>query len=112
MISLQDALKDRIELYKQQPDKVVMEWVGKEYNKNWAKAVKHFQDRINLDMRKEKKSEFEFMPIRMKLIALKEIDDLRWFYGECLKYSYTKNKQTGKRNTFSQCFFGALKIRT
>lgn len=81
------------------------------YNKDWNNVVKCFQRRINKDMRKEKRKEFGFFPIRMKLSILKEVDDLKWFYNECLKYSYTKDKKTGKRNTFSRAFWGALKIR-
>lgn len=109
MNSLANLLQQRILDFNSNP-KESLRKKGTEYNKDWAKAVKCFQERINKDMRKEKKPEFDFMPIRMKLIALKEIDDLRWFYGECLKYSYSKNKKTGKRNTFSQCFWGALKV--
>ncbi len=84
---------------------------GKERNKEYAKAVQCFVDRINKDRKKEKKPLVEFMQIRMKLLALKEVDDLRSWYKTCLEYSYTKDKVTGKRNTFSRGFYGGTKIR-
>ncbi len=107
MISLQDILKQRIEEFKKNPvDSIILQ--SKKYQKDWNFAVKCFQERINKDRKKEKKPTIVFMAVRMKLLALKEIDDLRWFYRECLKYSYTKDKN-GIKNTFSKCFWGALK---
>lgn len=105
-----DILKQRIEDFNKDPKKA-LKVKGATYQKDWARAVQCFQKRINKDMKKEGKKEFDFMPIRQKLVALKEIDDCRWFYEQCLKYSYTKDKMTGKRNTFSRAFFGALKLR-
>lgn len=102
-ISLQDALKNRIEAYKNNTLERQLILDGKEYNKKWADAIEHFRKEIN----KENKEEpYPFMAIRSKLAAVREIDDLRWFYKECLKY-----KRKKKMNTFSKCFFGALKIR-
>lgn len=110
MLDLADILKKRIERFEKNP-KEYLELKGKLYNKKWNDAVKCFQDRINKDRKKEKRPEIEFLPVRQKLVVLKEIDDLRWFYKQCLEYSYTKDKATGKRNTFSRGFWGATKIR-
>lgn len=103
LIKYQEALKEN--------PKEFLDKKGKQRNKDYAKAVQCFVDRINKDMRKEKKKEYGFMPIRMKLQVLREVDDLRSFYKQCLDYSYTKDKKTGKRNTFTRGFFGSLKIR-
>lgn len=109
-INLQDIIKQRIEEFEKNPQKY-LKVKGKEYNKKWNEAVEYFRQRINKDMRKEKRKEYEFMPIRMKLQALREIDDLRWFYRECLKYAGTYPKGSRVRNTFSKAFFGALKCK-
>ncbi len=77
-----------------------------EYQRNWARAVQFFQKKVNEDRKKEKMKPLPFMAIRTKLEAVKEIDDLRWFYTQCLEYQYKK-----KGNTFSKCFWGALKIK-
>jgi hypothetical protein len=112
--SIQDILKQRLTDYQNDTGKA---FVSKsvEYNKKWNEAVEFFRIRINKDRKKDKKSDATFIQIRMKLIALKEIDDLRWFYRECIRYSNTYEKKliNGKpvRNTFSKCFFGALKIK-
>ncbi len=82
----------------------------KDYNKKYNEAVEFFRQRVNKDQRQAKLPEYGFMPIRMRLIALKEIDDMRVFYKECIEYSYTKDK-LGKRNTFSKKFWGATKVQ-
>lgn len=109
-LDLSQLIKQRIDEFEKNPEQS-LKVKSKEYQKNWAKGVKCFQDRINQDRKKEKKTEVSFMQVRMKLIALKEIDDLRSFYKTCLDYSYTRDKKTGKRKTFSQCFWGATKVR-
>ena len=109
-IDLSQLIKQRIEEFEKNPE-LSLKVKGTEYQKKWAEGVKYFQDRINQDRKKEKKPEVNFMQVRMKLLALKEIDDLRSFYKTCLDYSYTRDKKTGKRKTFSQCFWGALKIK-
>lgn len=108
-MEIKDILKDRIELFNRNPVEY-LKVKGTTYNKDWAKAVQCFQLRINKDRKKEKKPEFTFIVIRQKLAHVKEIDDLRTFYKMCLEYSYSKDEKTKKRNTFSKCFFGALKI--
>ena len=110
MQNITDILRERIEQFRENP-KESLKLKGKQYNKNWNFAVDCFKNRINKDMRKAKKPEYSFIVIRQKLIALKEIDDLRWFYRECLKYAGTYPKGSKIRNTFSRCFFGALKIK-
>lgn len=104
-ISIQEVLKDRIKAYENNTLEKQLILDGKEYQKNWAKAVQHFQIIINKERVKEKKSPFDFIVIRQKLVLLKEIDDLRWFYIQCLKYSKKKG------NTFNKCFWGSLKIK-
>ncbi len=82
---------------------------GKEYNKRWNQGVQYFQKEINKDRVRDGLKPIGFMPVRMKLIALKEIDDLRWFFFHCKKYAKTKDKE-GNWNSFSKCFWGALDI--
>lgn len=109
MKSLGDILKERIGDY----NKVGTEWANnksKEYIKSWNNGVKFFLVEINKDRKKEGLPPVSFMAVRQKLLALREIDDLRWFYYHCKKYAATKDK-TGKKNTFSKCFWGALKIK-
>jgi len=109
-MDIADILKERIEAFKTNPE-LAMKVKGKEYQKNWNFAVKCFQDRINKDRKKAKQTDLPFIVIRQKLVALKEIDDLRWFYRECLKYAGTYPKGSKIRNTFSKAFFGALKVK-
>lgn len=110
--SIQDILKQRLQDYHNDTQKAFVS-KGKEYQKNWNNAVGFFRIKINKDREKAKLPEVSFIQVRMKLVALKEIDDLRWFYRECLRYSNTYEKKlvNGKpvRNTFSKCFWGALK---
>lgn len=105
-VSIQEILEKRIKAYENNTltEQLVLD--GKEYQKQWAKAVQFFQKEINKNRKKEGLPDLPFMAIREKLVALKEIDDLRWFYYQCLRYSKKK-----KGNTFSKCFFGALKIK-
>ncbi len=112
-ISIQELLKKRIEASKDISSlekQFILE--SKEYNKKWAEAVQHFQLRINKDQLKDKKRPYPFMAIRTKLEGVREIDDLRWFYKQCIEYTYKKDKfgRRIKGNTFNKCFFGALKI--
>lgn len=101
-VSIQEILKKRIEASNKGTLKDQLITDRKEYNKNFAKAVQYFQKEIN----KESQKTYPFIVIRNKLSGIKYIEDLRWFYFQCLKY---KNKKKG--NTFNRCFFGALKIR-
>lgn len=111
MISLGDILKDRLKDRAENPHsmKQYVADSAKDYQKKWAFGVQCFQKRINKDRQKENLKSIEFMAIRQKLVALYEINDLRWFYYHCEKYSRTTNKQ-GMKNTFSKCFFGALSL--
>jgi hypothetical protein len=112
--SIQDILKQRLEEYKKNPQES-LKLKGKEYNQKWNDAVGYFRIQINKDRARAKLPEVSFIQVRMKLIALKEIDDLRWFYRECIRYSNTYEKKIINnkpvRNTFSKCFFGALKLK-
>lgn len=103
-ISLSDYITTKYKDFAEKPEET-LKVKGKDYNKDWARAVKYFVDRINVDRRKEKKPPVTFMQVRMKLIAVKEIDDLRIFYKKCCDYKYKK-----RGNTFSKCFWGSLKI--
>lgn len=109
MISLSNALKERINAARNGFIEKQIEKDGKEYNKKYNEAVQCFQKRINSDRRREYMLEVSFIIIRQKLLGVREIDDLKWFYGVCEKYSRTKDKETGIQNTFSRGFFGALK---
>lgn len=110
MQSIGDILKSRIEAFKNNPVQA-LEFIGKDYQKKWNNGVNFFLIEINKDRKKEGLKDLSFVAVRQKLIALKEIDDLRYFYSMCKKYSYTKDKVTGKKNTFSKCFFGSLRIK-
>lgn len=103
--SIQFILEQRIESNKNNSLEKRFILDGKEYQKKWAKAVQFFQVEVNKDRLKSNQKPLPFMAIRSKLEAVSEIDDLRWFYTQCLKYSLKKGKN------FSQCFFGALKIK-
>lgn len=103
MKTLSDILQDRIKAFSENPEKA-LKLKSVEYNKKWNYAVRCFQEAIN----KEREKPIPFVAVRMKLLALREIDDLRWFFYHCKKYAKTKDKQ-GNQNTFSKCFFGALK---
>ena len=114
MISLADALQDRILAAQNGTLEKKVEMDVKEYNKKWAEAVNFFTIRINKDRKREKNHAFpilSFIAVRQKLCHIKEVDTLRWFYGECIKYSRTRDKITNIRNTFSRGFFGALDIK-
>lgn len=112
-ISIGDLLKARIEASQRGElgEQLVLD--RKEYNKKWAEAVHFFALRVNKERKREKVSELDFIAVRQKLCHIKEIDDLRWFYKQCLEYE-NKRDNFGRRikgNTFNKCFFGALKIR-
>ena len=112
--TIQDILLERFKEYGNNPE-ATLKSKSKEYSKKWNEAVNFFVLRINVDRKKAKKPFVTFIQIRMRLVALREIDDLRWFYRECIRYSNTYEKKLvdGKpvRNTFSKCFFGATKIK-
>lgn len=107
--SIQNILLKRIEEYKNNPA-LSNKQKSTEYQKQWAKGVQFFQIEINKERKKDKMPEVSFIAVRQKLLALKEIDDLRWFYYHCKKYANTKDKQ-GNKNSFSKCFFGSLKCK-
>ena len=104
-MDLASLLQSRIEASKNGTLKEQLALDAKEYNKKWAAAVQCFQKKINEDRKIDKQPPLSFIVIRQKLAHVKEIDDLRWFYIQCLKY---RNRKLGK--TFSRCFFGALKV--
>ena len=112
MFSIADLLKNKIELYATNDVATVAKRTSAEYQKAWAAAVQCFQIRINKDRKREKKPPVQFMAVRQKLIALREIDDMRWFYRQCVAYAAKRDPKTGRYlNTFSKCFWGALKIK-
>jgi len=112
MIAFKDILLDRLQNAQKNPEELALFYKNqsKEHNKKWNFGVQCFQKRINKDRAKEGGKPVTFMAVRNKLLALYEINDLRWFYMHCLKFSYTKDLQ-GKRNTFSRGFFGLLKVK-
>lgn len=110
-MELSNLFQQRLEEIQATGAKEYLSKKGKERNKEYAKAVQCFVDRINKDRNKEKKEPVLFIAVRMKLRALKEVDDLRIWYKTCLDYSYTRDPKTLKRKTFSQCFFGGTKIK-
>ncbi len=102
MINIADLLQQRIttsDLRAKLRDE------GKEYQKKYALAVQCFQTELNKE--RDTLPPLSFMAVRSKVEHIREIQDLRWFYGKCLLY-----KRKKKDNTFSKFFFGALKIRT
>jgi len=107
MQSLEELLKNRIlassseETFK---ERIILE--QKEYHKKWREAIKFFQNELNKERRKQLKTPFPYMAILKKLEHIKEIDHLRWFYKECLKYQRKK-----KGNSFGKYFWGSLRIK-
>lgn len=81
----------------------------KDYNKSWAFGVKCFQTMLNKERSKEGLKPVSFIAVRQRLVALKEIDELRWFYNRCLKYSWKKDAQ-GKKQSFGKIFWGATRL--
>lgn len=112
MLNIADILKQRIQEYEANPESQKIK--SKEYNKKWNEGVQFFVDRINEDNVRENRPKVTFITVRMRLVALREIDDLRWFYYVCLKYSktYQKKMVDGKpvKNSFKRCFYGATKV--
>lgn len=110
--SMTNILQARLQAYTKNPEEENKR-KGKEYQKKWAEAVEFFRIRLNKDRKKAGQVPLPFIAVRQKLVALKEIDDLRWFYLVCQKYSNTWQKERDAkgypvRNTFHRCFFGAL----
>ncbi len=105
-ISIQEVLKNRIQASSNGTLEKELIDNAKEYNKKWADAVEYFREKINKERIKENLTPFSFIVIRQKLAGVKNIEDLRWFYFQCLSYQRKK-----KENTFSKCFFGALKLK-
>jgi len=112
MISFGDILKERLQSAQKNPEELALFYKNqsKEHNKKWAFGVQCFQKRINRDRAKEGGKPVTFMAVRNKLLALYEINDLRWAYRECLRYSTTRD-DTGKKNTFAKGFYGMFKIK-
>lgn len=112
--SIGNILKERFESYSKNPE-LSLKQKNKEYQKKWNDGVEFFRKMLNKERAKAKLKPLPFIAVRSKLVALKEIDDLRWFYLQCIKYSntYQKTLVNGKpvRNTFSKCFWGALTIK-
>lgn len=116
MQTIKNILLERLKHAEQNPE-VLQQFYknqSKQDNKKYNDAVQCFQKRLNRDRKHCGLKDVPFIAVRMKLYALKEITDLRWFWIVCTKYSNTYRKEKdikGKpiRNTFSGCFFGALK---
>lgn len=115
MTNIKDILLERLKLAEQNPE------AFKEFYKNQSKeetkkrnfAIKCFQERINKDRKECDLKPIPFMAVYSKMNALKEIQDFRWFWVVCSKYSKTYRKERdikGRpiRNQFSTVFFGAL----
>lgn len=103
-INIGDLLKTRLEAYSKEGVAETVKREGVDYNKRWSKGVQYFVDRINADRKGTSYPPVKFYVVRSRLVALKEIEDLRWFYFVCNGYA-KKGIKEGK--TFSQCFWGA-----
>lgn len=111
-----DILTKQLSLAEKNPEALKQFYVqqSKEETKKRNFAIKCFQDRVNKDRKQSYQKALPFIVFYQKLYALKEIYDLKWFWVVCTKYSNTYRKERdikGKpiRNSFSACFFGALK---
>lgn len=118
MKPLADILKERIELSERNPQglKIFYATQGKELAKKRNFAIKCFTDRINKDRKASGLKDLPFVAISQKLYCLREIEDLKWMWKLCAKYATTFAKEKdikGRplRHTFSECFFGSLKIK-
>lgn len=106
MLSLGDILKLKTSNFN---DAVLNLNNSKRYNSSWNDGVYKFLLNINEERKKDGLEPVTFIAVRQKLVGIKEIDDLRWFFYVCKKYSKTKDKQ-GNQNTFSKAFWGALRF--
>lgn len=109
MQTIGNILQDRFKAYKENP-KLALKNRSTEYQKKWNEGVNYFLLEINKDRKKDGMNPVTFITVRTKLIALVELSDLRWFFFCCKKYATTKDK-LGNQNTFSKCFWGALKTK-
>lgn len=99
-----DLLKNRIQAPNLE-EKILRD--TKDYQLKFRDAVNEFVKVINKELAQEGKPPLPFIAIRMKLIALKEIDDLRVFYKHC---RYKGNGRiNGVRYTFKRAFFERTK---
>lgn len=105
MNEIKDLLEARIHLYNEFPPEKVQEDIAKRYQKDWNNAIEFFQRQINKEREDTHYPQLSFIVVRQKLEHIKDINDLRWFYKECIK---SKNKEG---QSFSKTFFGALKIK-
>lgn len=105
MESIQQILQSKIEFFKRNPEQAIKEF-KKDSNKDFNECVSYFHKRINSE--RPRNNQLPFVAVREKLLGIQDIEDLRWFYRTCNKYSRTKDKD-GNQNTFSKCFWGALK---
>lgn len=105
-MQISELLEKRINNYKLYTPEQCQKLERKEYRDKWLYGIQCFVNQLNLEQRKQKKRDYRFMEIYMKLEHIKEIDDLRWFYKQCLAY---KNRKA--ENTFGKMFWGVLKLR-
>lgn len=84
---------------------------GLEHNKKWNEAVGFFMDKINKERVRDGYKPLPFMSYRQKLAALKELDDLRWFWFYCGKTSSIKDLKGNNKYSFGQIFFNSLKVK-
>lgn len=88
-----------------------LELEGKEYHLRWLNGVQCFVNQLNKEQVEQGKRNYRFMEIYIKLEHIKEIDDLRWFYKQCLAYKNRIDQFGNHPNTFGKLFWGALKLR-
>lgn len=106
-MKISDILLERLILAEQNPLllKEFYKNQSKEDKKKYNEAIECFRVRLNKDRRGTKYKDLTFMPVRMKMYALKELDDLKWAWKVCATYATTRDK-LGNRNTFSKAWFG------
>ena|ERR1035437_6795704 len=103
-MEISELLKNRIEAYSKEPIEVAVKREGKEYNKIRSDGIKHFMDRINEERKGTSFKPVSFIMVRHKLLALKDLEDLRWFYAKCKQYGKKKG------HSFSEMFWGATRV--
>lgn len=113
MQQINNILIERYKEYYKNPEATekLMIARGKEYSKKWNKCVGFFMDRINKDMIKDGKKPLPFMAYRSKLVALIEVEDLRWYWFYCQKVSSIKDLKGNPKYTFGQIFWKGLEVK-
>ena len=113
MQAIGNILLERFKDYQSNPQAIELAFKkkGVEHNKKWNEAVGFFMEKINKERVRDGYKPLPFMSYRMKLVAMIEIDHLKWFWYHCAKVSSIKDLKGNPKYTFGQIFFNSLKVK-